>query len=80
MVSKQAFNLEDGSVLKDLKDFFAVSENTQNEDPSNNIIYYNELLDEDLDSNETIRKLASCWRMLALITEVCGSCRRWKNL
>jgi len=57
-VSKQAFNLEDGSVLKDLKDFFAASENTQNEDPSNNIIYYIELLDEDLDSNETIRKLA----------------------
>jgi len=41
-----------------LQDFFAASENTQNEDPSNNIIFYNELLDEDLDSNETIRKLA----------------------
>ena len=47
MVSKQAFNLEDGSVLKDLKDFFAASENTQNEDPSNNINYYIELLDEE---------------------------------
>lgn len=56
MVSKEAFNTEGGSVLKELKAFFAVREDAQTPHPSN--IYYMEILDENPDSNETMRKLA----------------------
>ena len=56
MVSKQAFSIEDGSILKELKAFFAVSKNDWEQDPS--AIYYMEILDENPDSNDTMRHLA----------------------
>ena len=55
MVSKQAFSTKDGSVLKQFKEFFAVSENVQKQDPST--IYYMEILDENPDSNDTMRQV-----------------------
>lgn len=56
MVSKQAFNVGDGSVLKELKDILSISDNTQTQDPSS--IYYMEILDENPYSSDTMMQLA----------------------
>ena len=55
MVSKQAFSTKDGSVLKEFKEFFAVSENVQKQDPFT--IHYMEILDENPDSNDTMKQV-----------------------
>lgn len=49
----QAFSMKDGNVLKEFREFFAVSEK---QDAST--IYYMEILDENPDSNDKMRQVA----------------------
>ncbi len=56
MLSKEAFQQEDDTVLKELKFFFALCDENQEQNPSN--MYYMEIIDENPDSNDTMRHIA----------------------